>query len=158
MIQHYSISTLYNSPLHKHTHTHTHTLWLSVITSHILATDFNIGTITVTLQIPHVKFYLHRLTFKCQLNSQSSSTAVSRDSRNSISADLGSSLYSLGADPTENTVLILIAQQYHDCCLLIRCHGNLFTESLPSSDRLLWLHYSIFHASSHNMNMWSVLF
>jgi hypothetical protein len=55
---------------------------------------------------------------------------VSRDSLKYFSsAGLGSSLYSLGADPTENTVSIVIAQQYFNCCLRIRCRGNLFTES-----------------------------
>jgi hypothetical protein len=53
------------------------------------------------------------------------------------SASLGSSLYSLGADPTESIVSIVIAQQYLDCCLLIRCGVMLFTESLPSNECLL---------------------
>jgi hypothetical protein len=35
------------------------------------------------------------------------------------SAGLGSSLYSLGADTTENTVPILIVQQYLDSCLSV---------------------------------------
>jgi hypothetical protein len=39
------------------------------------------------------------------------------------SAGLRSSLCSIGADPTENTVSIIIAQ-YLDCCLLIRCAGT----------------------------------
>jgi hypothetical protein len=55
------------------------------------------------------------------------------------------------ADPTENTVSIVIAQQYLLCCLLIPCCGNLFTESLPSNERLLWFHYSSFQASFHSM-------
>jgi hypothetical protein len=60
-----------------------------------------------------------------------------------------SSLYSLGGgDPTENTVSIVITQQNLDCCLLIRCRGNLITESLSSSERLFWIsglmtHYEI---------------
>jgi hypothetical protein len=34
----------------------------------------------------------------------------------------------------------------------VRVHfrGNLFTESLPSNERLLWLRYSGFQASCHN--------
>jgi hypothetical protein len=48
------------------------------------------------------------------------------------SAGPRTSLCSLGPDPTENTISIIIAQ-YLDCCLLIRCRGNLFTESLPVS-------------------------
>jgi hypothetical protein len=34
--------------------------------------------------------------------------------------------------------------------LRIRCRGNVFTESLPSNERLFWLHYSGFRASCHN--------
>jgi hypothetical protein len=64
------------------------------------------------------------------------STAILRDYLSSNSAGLGSSLYSFGEDLTENTVSIVIAQ-HHDCCFLIRCRGNLFTESLPSNERLL---------------------
>jgi hypothetical protein len=37
--------------------------------------------------------------------------------------------------------------------LHIHCHGNLFTEPLPSNGRILWLHYSGLHASCHN-NVW----
>jgi hypothetical protein len=53
-----------------------------------------------------------------------------------ILAGLGSSLYSLWADPTENTVSILIAQQYFDCCLRIRYRRNLFTECETTVKRL----------------------
>jgi hypothetical protein len=48
--------------------------------------------------------------------------------------------YSLRADPTENTVSTVTAQQYFNCCLFIRCYRNLFTESLPSNECLIWLH------------------
>jgi hypothetical protein len=64
-------------------------------------------------------------------------------------AGLRFSLYSLGSDPTENTVSIVIAQQYFYCCLRNPCRGNLFTESLPSKGRLLWLRYSGVQASCH---------
>jgi hypothetical protein len=36
------------------------------------------------------------------------------------------------------------------CCLRIRCRGNVFTESLPSNERIFWLHYSGFRESYHN--------
>jgi hypothetical protein len=68
-----------------------------------------------------------------------------------ISSGLGSSLYSLGSDPKENAVSIVTVQQYFDCCLRIRYRGNLFIESLPSNERLLWLRYSGFQASCHNI-------
>jgi hypothetical protein len=112
------------------------------------------GSLNYTLQIPHVKSSLYRLTFKSQLishlfSSHSSSTAVSRDSLN-YDSFLGFSLYSLGADSTESTLSIVIAQKYLDFCLLISCRGTLFTESLPSNERLIWLRYSGFQASCHN--------
>jgi hypothetical protein len=44
-------------------------------------------------------------------------TAVLRDSFNFNSAGLGSSLRSLGSDPIDNTVYIVTAPQYVDCCL-----------------------------------------
>jgi hypothetical protein len=66
-------------------------------------------------------------------------------------AGLGSSLYSVGVDPTENTISILTAQQYFDCCLCIHYHRNVFTEPLPSNECLLWLHYSSFQASCHSI-------
>jgi hypothetical protein len=60
---------------------------------------------------------------------------------------LRSLLYSLGADPTGNTVSIVIAQQYFDSYLRIRCRGNLFNVSLPSNERRLWLRCSCFQVS-----------
>jgi hypothetical protein len=35
-------------------------------------------------------------------------------------------------------------------CVFV-CRGNVCTEPLPSNDRLLWLHYSVFQASCHNI-------
>jgi hypothetical protein len=35
-------------------------------------------------------------------------------------------------EPHRNTIYIAIVQQYHDRCMRIRCHGNPFTEQLPS--------------------------
>jgi hypothetical protein len=55
----------------------------------------------------------------------------------------------LGADPTENTVSIVI-EQYFDCCLHIRYRGNVFTQPLPSNGRLL-IH--LYHS-----NGWLILF
>jgi hypothetical protein len=43
------------------------------------------------------------------------------------------------------------SQQFLYCCLRIRCRGNLFTETLPSSGCLLWLHYSGLQASCHSI-------
>jgi hypothetical protein len=69
-----------------------------------------------------------------------------------LSAALGFLLYTLVADPTENTVSIVIAQQYLDCCLRIRCRGNVFIEPLPNKEWLLWLHCFGFQASCPNIN------
>jgi hypothetical protein len=38
-----------------------------------------------------------------------------------------------------------------DYCLRIFCRGNMFTESLPSSERLFWLHCCGCRASCHNI-------
>jgi hypothetical protein len=95
------------------------------------------------------------LTFKSQLYSLTSLTnhlrLLSQETPSIIiSAGLGSSLYSLGADPTENAVPIVIAQKYLNCCLFIRCSENVFTDLLHSNERLLWLCYSGFQASCQN--------
>jgi hypothetical protein len=80
------------------------------------------------------------------------SAAISRGSQYFISlSGLRSSLYSLGTDPTENTVSIVIAQQYLGFCLRICCRRKLFTESLPSNERLPCLNHYGFQASCHNM-------
>jgi hypothetical protein len=38
-----------------------------------------------------------------------------------------------------------------DCCLRIRYRRTVFTESLPSNERLLWLCYSGFRVSCHSI-------
>jgi hypothetical protein len=35
------------------------------------------------------------------------------------------------------------------CCLRICCRGNVFTDSLPSNERIFWLRYSGFRVSCH---------
>jgi hypothetical protein len=69
---------------------------------------------------------------------------------------LQSSLYSLGSDPAENTVPIGIALLYLNFCLRNCCRGNLFTESLPSNDRLLWFRYSGFQTLCHNIKLFDL--
>jgi hypothetical protein len=128
-----------------------HTLGFSVFTGRILAMDFNTAItpiITYTVFSSQADF---QISTELVISSQSSLTAIQRNSLNYRSADLRSSLYTLEVDPTENTVSIVIAQQYLNCCLSTHCHGNLFTKSLPSNERLLWLHYSGFQASCHNI-------
>jgi hypothetical protein len=132
-----------------------HTLGFSVFTSRILATNFNTVIIPVSLQIPHLKPPLHRLTFKSQLHSLpflfNPFRLLSQETPSIITPAGLVSLYSLRADPTENAVSVVIAQKYLDCCLLFHCGGDLFTESLPSNKHLFWLRYSDFQASYHNI-------
>jgi hypothetical protein len=124
------IYTLYSPPLHTYEDSQSSLVvsWQRIYNS-------------LTVSTAHSKSSLHSLIPFLAIPSQSSSTAISRDSLIIISAGPGASLYSLGADPTENTVSIVIAQQYPDCCLCICCRKNLFTESLPRNERLLWLRY-----------------
>jgi hypothetical protein len=71
------------------------------------------------LQLPTLSLSVFSIIF-AELNSR---LKILRWLSQLLSAGLGSSLYSLGADSTENTVSIVIAQQYLECCLRIRCHG-----------------------------------
>jgi hypothetical protein len=52
----------------------------------------------------------------------------------------------------ENTVSNIITEQYFQFCLRIGCRGKLFTESLPSHERLQYFHYSGFQTSCHTIN------
>jgi hypothetical protein len=58
-------------------------------------------------------------------SSQPSSTAIARDSLNSISAGLGSSLHRIGSDPTENTV----------SKTFLYCYRHVFTSPLHRNGR-----------------------
>jgi hypothetical protein len=133
-------------------------LWFSVFISRILATDFNtvINISLIELHTPNTtrKIFSSQADFQIStelvaISSQSFSTAVSRDSLNYHSAGLGSLLYCLGSDPTENIDSIVIVQQYLDYCFFVRCRGNVFTESLHINNILLRLRYSGFQASCH---------
>jgi hypothetical protein len=133
-------------------HTTNHSMLSLLSLSPVVSWQRIYNSLTVTTV--YIKSSLHRMTFKSQLNSlptlPNHLRLPSQETPSIIpSAGLGSSLYTIRADPTENTVSIVIAQQCLDCCLFIRCCGNLFTESLPSNDRLLWLSYSGFQASYH---------
>jgi hypothetical protein len=43
------------------------------------------------------------------------------------------------------------SQRFLNCCLRIRCRGNLFAEPLPTNGSLLWLHYFGLQVSRHSM-------
>jgi hypothetical protein len=61
-------------------------------------------------------------------------TTFTDSAKNTTSVLLGRHVYS--AVPWQRKLL--------DCCLRIHCRGNVFTESLPSNERLFWLCYSGF--------------
>jgi hypothetical protein len=86
-----------------HTHTHTHTRVLSHHWSYPGNGFQHSNYISLTVTAAHKVSRAQPSSFLA-ISSQSSSTAISRVSFNSDSAGLGSSLYSLGAAPTENTV------------------------------------------------------
>jgi hypothetical protein len=103
-------------------------LGFSVFTCRFLATDFNTVIISITVTAAHMKSSLHSLIpflpsllNHLRMPSQETPSIL-------LPAGLGSSFYSVGADPTESTVSTIIDQQYLDCLLLIRCRGDL----LPS--------------------------
>jgi hypothetical protein len=118
----------------------THTRILSLHQSHS-GNGFQYSNYTsLTVTATHVKSSFHSRTLATQLNSLPSLLNHRRlPSQESpsiiISGGLGSSLYTLGAAPRENTVFY----QSLYCSLRIRCRGNLFTESLSSNECLFWL-------------------
>jgi hypothetical protein len=70
---------------------------------------------SLTETAAHMNFSLQsRISFLPFLHSRS--TVIAQYSHKYSSAGLGSSLHGLGSAPTENTVSIVIAQQYLDCC------------------------------------------
>jgi hypothetical protein len=85
------------------------------------------------------------------------------DSTRLDSIQLNSSLYPFRPDHAENTASLLVGRRVYsavtyqlkllDFCLRIRCSGDVFTESLPTNERLFWLRYSDFRASCQNINM-----
>jgi hypothetical protein len=84
------------------------------------------------------------------ISSQSSSTVVSKDSLN----------YSLSLDRILIIWLRGVSNRKHHFhryrskisrLLLIRCRGNLYTESLPNDERLFWLRCYGFQVSCHSI-------
>jgi hypothetical protein len=59
---------------------------------------------------------------------------------------LRSSLYSLKADTQKISSL-------NNSSIVGRCRGKVFTKHFPSNGRLLWLHYSGFQVSCHNISV-----
>jgi hypothetical protein len=107
------------------------------------------------LQLPALRSFLRRLSFRtaCQLFSQLNWTAISSQpplqsstGHSTTKPKLSSFITNLHGPNRKHRF-----QQYLYCCLRIRCSGNVFTEPLPSNERLLWLHYSGLQASCHNM-------
>jgi hypothetical protein len=105
-----------------------------------------------------MKSSLHRLTFNSELNSLPSHLNHLRLPSHEtpsvrLLTGLGSSLYSLGTDSAENTVYIVIAQQYFDCCLRIRClELKVYSLSaIPAFRR----HVAVFLFDSDTAILWS---
>jgi hypothetical protein len=144
--------------LHTSQFTVTHTLGFSVFTSRILATDFSLTVAAAQTKSFHSQIsFLESLLNHLRLPSQETPSVL-------LSADLGSSLYGFREAPAKtpfpNNSFIVI-----EVCLPRRCvetsvflllracsfRANLFPESMPRNERLLWLRYSGFLASCHSI-------
>jgi hypothetical protein len=90
-----------------------------VFASPILETNFKHSNyISLGITAAHIKSSLHsRIPFLPSLLNHL--RLPSQETPSILSASLRSPLYNLGADPTENTVPSVIAQQYLDCCLFV---------------------------------------
>jgi hypothetical protein len=68
--------------------------------------------------------------------------------------------HSLGWDPIENTVSIVIAQQYLDCCLFLRCLAtNVYSDSaIPAFRRHVTIRMltSMYHTLNKITDFWNV--
>jgi hypothetical protein len=110
---------------------------------------------------PHVTSFLTG-RWVCRYNCCWSSPAQSFSGQSPAgqvpgTAALGSLLYRLREETTENTISIVLAQQYFDYCLRIHYCGNVFNKPLPINERLVWLYYSGFQALCHINKFGSML-
>jgi hypothetical protein len=150
-----AISTLHSSLLHKLS---PH----SVSTVSFLATNFNTGTITVSLNYSnchctklYVKSYIYSLTSNWTHSTIFSAFLVELNFRLTAhleiwkSADFSIELFFFTTFHGWNRKHR--SKQFLYRCLLILCRGNLFTKLLPSSGRLRFLHYPVIQASCHSM-------
>jgi hypothetical protein len=140
---------------------HWHTLVSSVYYSPhypFLATDFNTGTITVSLNYtPRIwRYYSTRKVFSSQRDCQLDSAPSSQTFLQSSTVDSLLIWNCRTRLPITNRTHFITtlhrpnrqhcSQQFLYCCLCIRCRGNSFTEPLPSNGRLL---YSGLQSSCH---------
>jgi hypothetical protein len=49
------------------------------------------------------------------------------------------------------SIVVSVLQQFIHCRARVRCRGNVFTEPMLSSGHLLWLNYSGFQHTCHNI-------
>jgi hypothetical protein len=99
---------------------------------------------SLTVTTAHIK----SSTELVAISSQSSSTAVSRDSLNysfsQLNPESGLNSHSAGPNRNHNFLTIL------SLLLIYFFHGNIFSKSLRSNEHLPWSSYSGFQASCHN--------
>jgi hypothetical protein len=134
----------------------------------LFSSQLNCQPSTHSLDSSVIVCQLPTISLPSLLSSSISTNPISRDSLNyspelnsllptpnslSIITSYWASLYSLGANRTQNT----ISYQSLYCCLRILCRRNVFTELLPSNKRLLWFHYSGLQTSYHNTYIMIIL-
>jgi hypothetical protein len=115
------------------------------------------------LQFPELRSFLRRPSFRtaCQLFPQlnwidisSQSSLQSSTALSTTKPQLSSFITTLHGPNRKHRF-----QQFLYCCLRIRCRGNLFTNPLPSNERL-WFHYSGLQESCHSIKKdpWDVVY
>jgi hypothetical protein len=128
---------------------------LEILLDHPVPEGYKYGDLALQVESETVKYGREyqgtrtRERLRCQGPASYTKDRPVLSSERETHTGLRSSLCSLGADSSENAVFVVLAQQYLDCCLLISCRGNLFTESLPSNERLFpafGQHITIFSA------------
>jgi hypothetical protein len=93
----------------------------------------------------------------CQLNSipllPSSCPGRLASGNSTNSSQLNSSLYTLCTDHAENSLFIVgkVLHNNGSYSIVAYYRGNVFTESLPINEHLIWLHYSGLRASCRIM-------
>jgi hypothetical protein len=152
------------------THRYTHYIGFSVFTTRIRATNLWHSHCHFT---SHMKSFLHSLIYflslfcSCQFRRldlvqflcSPAHILAGWHLETRLSSSQLKSLEPLCTDPAENTAFLLLGKHVYsavaqhrkllDCCLFVA--AGMFAESLPSSERLFWLHCSNFRASCHSM-------
>jgi hypothetical protein len=139
------------SQIYMHSLTHPLPRVLSLYWSYLCNGFRHSNYTSLTVTSAHMKSSFHSRTLATQLTRCRLFSVICRLKR------LPQLLFQLIRDPRytdsgqtqQNTVSIVRAQKYLDCCFRILCSGSLFTALLPSNERVLLLHYSGSQASCH---------